>query len=385
MAAIELRNLSKRFSSDARAVEDVSLSVPDGAFGVIVGPSGCGKTTLLRLIAGLEKPDRGEIRIDGGRVNRLAPDRRGTAMVFQDHALYPHLSVRSNLEFPLRTRGVHRAERARRVLAMLQLLELSRFADREPGELSGGERQRTALGRALIIEPRVLLLDEPLSNLDVMLRDHLRREIRRIHHSTGTTFLYVTHDQDEALGLADHLAVMHDGAIRQFGAPGEVYDWPANRFVASFLGRPAMNLLEGNLVREQGNWSVHLAKSRLPIAEDLFGEEVLASQLSDGQTVVAGFRPAAAQPVDTVAERRGVLDITIESEDRVGEQRYIIGGTADGTRITVPWRSASAPVPGEIASYRIDPAHVRLFRADREGTSIGHRPVTPSSPVTVLR
>lgn len=247
MARIEMRGLVKTYGTDT-VVDSIDLTVDEGEFVVLLGPSGCGKTSTLRMVAGLENITDGELLFDGQLMNSEPPDRRSVGMVFQNYALYPHMSVRGNLSFGLqsrRTRGSRRKAKAEvkgRVMEMAELLELNHVIDHRPKELSGGQRQRVALGRALIRQPRVFLLDEPLSNLDANLRDRMRMELSKLHDRVAITTIYVTHDQSEALTLADRLVVMHEGKIRQVGKPSDVYDSPADTFVAGFIGSPGMNL-----------------------------------------------------------------------------------------------------------------------------------------------
>ena len=248
MAAIELNNLVKRYGVGARAVQvlhGVSAEIHDGEFVVIVGPSGCGKSTLLRMVAGLEDITEGDIRIGNKIVNDLEPAERDIAMVFQNYALYPHMSVFDNMAYGLKIAKVSKEEIKKRVHAAASALELSQLLERKPRELSGGQRQRVAMGRAIVRQPQVFLFDEPLSNLDAKLRAHTRLEIQKLHSELGTTSLFVTHDQVEAMTLAQRMLVMNEGRVQQFGTPEEVYNRPANTFVAGFIGAPPMNLLRG--------------------------------------------------------------------------------------------------------------------------------------------
>jgi multiple sugar transport system ATP-binding protein len=245
MAAVTTRNIRKTFA-EVNAVNGISLSVRDGEFMVLLGPSGCGKTTFLRIIAGLEKQTEGDVMIGGEVVNRLPPRARGIAMVFQSYGLYPHFSIRNNIAFPLRTQRVPKAEIARQVTWAARLLGIEHLLERRPRQLSGGERQRVALARALVRDPTVFLLDEPLSNLDAKLRTSARNEIRQFQQRVGTTTIYVTHDQVEAMGMGDRIAVIDHGQVRQVGTPAEIYDDPADRFVATFVGTPPMNLIAWN-------------------------------------------------------------------------------------------------------------------------------------------
>jgi multiple sugar transport system ATP-binding protein len=246
MAELRIEGLSKRFGG-TRAVEDVSLTAADGEVLALLGPSGCGKSTLLRLIAGLETPDAGRVRLDGADVTALAPAERDVAMVFQSYALYPHMTVEANVAVPLRLRKVARGEVRRRVDEAAALLGIGHLLDRRPRQLSGGQRQRVAVARAIVRQPRVFLLDEPLSNLDALLRERTRRELKLLFARLGTTVVYVTHDQAEGMTLADRVAVLREGRIEQVGTPAGVYRLPQTRFVAGFVGSPPMNLLPGEV------------------------------------------------------------------------------------------------------------------------------------------
>ena len=243
MSGISLRNIKKSYPSGPEILHGVSMDIKPGEFVVIVGPSGCGKSTLLRLIAGLERCDEGDIEIGGKRANDLAPQDRDIAMIFQNYALYPHMTVRENIAFGLELRGVPKAERNARAEDVAKTLQLTDYLDRKPAALSGGQRQRVAMGRAMARNSSVFLMDEPLSNLDNALRVAMRTEIKELHRQLGATIVYVTHDQTEALSLADRIAVLKDGDLLQFDTPEAIYDQPQNRFVASFLGAPAMNFL----------------------------------------------------------------------------------------------------------------------------------------------
>ncbi len=247
MAEVRLKNLTKKFK-DVVAVDNITLGIEDGEFLTLVGPSGCGKSTTLRAVAGLENPSAGDIFIDGQRVNDLPPQKRNISMVFQSYALFPHMSVESNLAFGLKIRKRSLEEKVEKLRWVIKLLGLSGFEKRLPKELSGGQRQRVALGRALVLEPKVLLLDEPLSNLDAKLRLRMRTELKRLHKKIKITIIYVTHDQAEAMTLSDRLAVMKDGKILQVGTPGEIYEKPADIFCAGFIGSPPMNFVSGERV-----------------------------------------------------------------------------------------------------------------------------------------
>ena len=326
MAGVEITNLSKAFRSPGgaaiQAVKDLELRVLPGELLALVGPSGCGKTTTLRLIAGLEEPDTGAIAVDGCVLNEVEPRDRGIAMVFQNHALYPHLTVRENLASGLRWRKAARAEIAQRVNEMAVLLGLADCLDRLPEALSGGQRQRAALGRALILRPKLLLLDEPLSNLDPPMRAQMRREIVQLNRRLCMTMIHVTHDQQEALAIGHRIAVMQDGAIQQVATPAELYRRPANRFVAGFIGSPPMNFLPGILVTaglglcfqpDQFQPSAGQAPAQFGIDEPMAGK--LASHC--GRQIVFGIRPEHLQVRASQGAGRSVS--TVEAQISVVE------------------------------------------------------------------
>jgi multiple sugar transport system ATP-binding protein len=282
MASIDFTNVSKRFGEDVVAVDDFTLTVEDGEFLILVGPSGCGKTTLLRMVAGLEEISGGEIRIGERRVNDLPPTDRDVAMVFQNYALYPHMTVYDNLVFPLRQKKVPKERARRRVHEVAQLLGIDELLERKPRALSGGQRQRVAIGRALVREPQVFLMDEPLSNLDAKLRVQMRAELIALHKRLGITTVYVTHDQTEAMTLGDRVVVLRGGVVQQIDAPERLYRHPTNTFVAGFIGSPAMNFLDGRL--EQG--AVELGGTRFELPEQLRRRLSAA-----GGDVIVGVRP----------------------------------------------------------------------------------------------
>jgi multiple sugar transport system ATP-binding protein len=265
MGRITLRNVAKRFG-DVAVIPSINLEVEDGEFVVFVGPSGCGKSTLLRLIAGLEDVSGGVIEIDGVNATELPPARRGLAMVFQSYALYPHMSVRKNIAFPLKMAGMEPAEIARKVEAAAAVLNLTGYLDRRPGQLSGGQRQRVAIGRAIVREPAAFLFDEPLSNLDAALRVNMRLEISELHQTLKTTMIYVTHDQVEAMTMADKIVVLNLGKIEQVGSPLDLYRAPANLFVAGFIGSPKMNLIAGPEAARQGAATIGLRPEHIDLS-----------------------------------------------------------------------------------------------------------------------
>ena len=289
MAKIELRNLSKRWGTFV-GVEDFNLIIADQEFLVLLGPSGCGKTTTMRMIAGLEEVTDGDIMIDGERVNDLDPKDRDVAMVFQSYALYPNMNVYENIRFPLKVRKVPEAEHKKRVMRASAMVELDDFLHRKPAELSGGQRQRVALARAIVREPNVFLMDEPLSNLDAKLRVSTRAQIKNLSHELKVTTIYVTHDQIEAMTLADRVVVMKAGVVQQVGSPTEIYDSPANAFVASFIGSPAMNLVFGTSTRGTFE-SDHIKVSGLKVAD---GYVQLGFRAEDASIVKTGGEIHAA-------------------------------------------------------------------------------------------
>ena len=271
------------------AVQDFNLEVSDKEFIVLVGPSGCGKSTTLRMIAGLEEISAGELYIDGKLMNDVAPKDRDIAMVFQNYALYPHMTVRGNMAFPLKLRKVPKDEINQKVEQAAQILDITQYLDRKPKALSGGQRQRVAIGRAIVREPKVLLMDEPLSNLDAKLRNQMRAEIIKLRHRIDTTFIYVTHDQTEAMTLGDRIVIMKDGFIQQIGTPQEVFDHPANLFVAGFIGTPQMNFFDAELVKQDGRYAVVLDGMTVVLSDEK--QERLAAHGVAAQHVTLGVRP----------------------------------------------------------------------------------------------
>ena len=317
MATVSLEQVRKVYSNGHVGVDAASFDIADGELLVLVGPSGCGKTTLLRMIAGLESISSGTLRIDGRVVNEVAPKDRDIAMVFQNYALYPHMTVAENLGFGLQLRGMSKVEIARRVSEAAQLLELAHRLDAKPAALSGGQRQRVALGRALVREPKVFLLDEPLSNLDARLRLTMRVEIARLHRRLGTTTVYVTHDQVEAMTLGERIVVLDGGRIQQIDTPMRLYEKPANLFVAGFVGSPAMNLLRGTLHRQAG-WQLVMPHAVLPLG-DLPGQAAALAPWQD-RAIVLGVRPEDLQPVMPHAS---VFEAQLEVIEPVGNEVFL--------------------------------------------------------------
>jgi lactose/L-arabinose transport system ATP-binding protein len=347
MSGLELKNIRKSYGS-VEVIKGVDLDIASKEFVVFVGPSGCGKSTLLRMIAGLEPITGGDLTIGGKRMNDVDPSKRGIAMVFQTYALYPHMTVRENMGFALRFAGVSKPEIAKQVDEAARILELGPLMERRPKELSGGQRQRVAIGRAIVRNPEVFLFDEPLSNLDAELRVHMRIEIARLHKELQTTIIYVTHDQVEAMTLADKIVVLRDGVIEQVGTPLKLYDDPDNLFVAGFIGSPKMNFLKG--VVEGG-------AVRLPE----YGNQVLPAnvKVADGTEVTVGIRPEHFK-----ASGSAMLELTIELIEHLGGETYAYAGYGKGELLTLATNNDRQIKPGDTYQARFDPASMLLFGAD---------------------
>lgn len=308
MAQVRLKNIARRFST-ATAVEDISFTIPDGQFWVLVGPSGCGKSTILRMVAGLDFPTEGELYIGDRLVNDLNARDRDVAMVFQNYALYPHMTVAENLAFGLKMRQVDPTQIQQRVRTVAESLDLTHLLSRKPKQLSGGQQQRVALGRAIARQPQVFLLDEPLSNLDAQLRDETRAELKRLHQQVGVTTLYVTHDQTEAMTLADQVVVLSQGKIQQIGTPQDIYQNPANRMVATFLGTPPMNLL--HTVYEDGCFLINHQKLACPPRLQQILSKTLSGLENQSKALELGIRPEHLQIVPSSPSNNIIPDNTI--------------------------------------------------------------------------
>jgi multiple sugar transport system ATP-binding protein len=364
VAGVSFHGVEKVYEGGVRAVAGLDLEARDGELLVLLGPSGCGKTTLLRLVAGLEAPTGGEIRVGGRRVDRLPAAERDVAMIFQDYALYPHKSVAGNLAFPLRMRRASRADRERRVRDVAELLDLTPLLDKRPGQLSGGQQQRVAIGRALVREPEAFLMDEPLSNLDAQLRMRIRTELAALQRRLGITTLFVTHDQAEAMTLGHRVAVLREGRLHQVGTPDELYRAPADLFVASFVGQPAMNLLRGTLEEAGAGVRLRVGERTLELPP---GARPQAGS-SDG--IVVGVRPEALRLVSpdsaealATGRIRGVQSLGAERVVLLDTEPALAGPDGDAPvalSVRVP-RSHRPPRLDERAGVAADAAGLYLF------------------------
>ncbi|PWL18613.1 sugar ABC transporter ATP-binding protein [Falsochrobactrum shanghaiense] len=345
MAAVQFAEVRKSFGNFP-VIKGVDIDIEDGEFVILVGPSGCGKSTLLRMLAGLENISGGEIRIGGRTVNHLPPKERDIAMVFQNYALYPHMTVSKNMAFSLMLNSAPQAEIDKRVNYAADILGLKNLLDRYPRQLSGGQRQRVAMGRAIVRDPQVFLFDEPLSNLDAKLRVAMRSEIKELHHRLKTTTVYVTHDQIEAMTMADKIVVMHDGKVEQIGSPLELYDHPNNLFVAGFIGSPAMNMIRGRLDPADSRTFIAVDGTRLPLTH--------AYPQGAGKDLVYGLRPEYIR-LDSAGVSAPVAVI-----EPTGYETHIVVSFG-GAEITCVFRERVNARPGETITVSIDPGNVHLF------------------------
>jgi multiple sugar transport system ATP-binding protein len=351
MASVTFDSVTKRYTADLAAVQDLSLQIKDKEFMVLVGPSGCGKSTALRMLAGLESITDGHIKIGDRVVNDVPSRGRDIAMVFQSYALYPHMTVYDNMAYPLKMRNTPKAEVQKRVNNAAQILGLENFLQRRPRALSGGQRQRVALGRAIVRDPQVFLLDEPLSNLDAKLRVQTRIELQKLHKRLGTTFIYVTHDQVEAMTMGDRIALMRDGVLQQVATPDELYDHPANMYVAGFIGSPTMNFIpatvDGTRAKASG-FELDLPK---PLGQ---------------RQVVLGIRPEALVQEGLEGTGDGAsLDMKVEVVERLGSDQFVygqVGGDAVTARVDPKLKITT----GDAVRLRVDPGAVHVFDADSE-------------------
>lgn len=344
MADLQIRNLRKDYGS-VRVIPDLSLDVADGEFVVLVGPSGCGKSTLLRMIAGLEEITAGDLIVDGSRANDLPPQKRNIAMVFQSYALFPHMSVRDNIAFGPRIRGESRDKIAAGLARASEILNLGDYLDRAPGQLSGGQRQRVAMGRSIVRDPQLFLFDEPLSNLDAKLRISMRTEIKALHQKLGSTIIYVTHDQIEAMTMADRIVVMNEGRIEQVGAPLELYDRPVNRFVAGFLGSPAMSFLPATITPEgvtiEGAGTISAGPAGAAV----------------GSRVSLGIRPESF-----VHDPSGPIAFAVSVIEPTGPETHVFGSIGEH-EVRVVFRERLDTRPGDVLPLSVPQDKLHLFDA----------------------
>ncbi|HUI11475.1 MAG TPA: sn-glycerol-3-phosphate ABC transporter ATP-binding protein UgpC [Bacteroidota bacterium] len=362
MAEVRLERVTKVYDGKVTAVREVDVTIRDREFVVLVGPSGCGKSTVLRMIAGLEEISSGTVSIDGKVVNDVAPKDRDIAMVFQNYALYPHMSVYENLAFGLKLRKYEKAEIARRVQHAAEILGISSYLDRKPKALSGGQRQRVALGRAIVRQPKVFLFDEPLSNLDANLRVQMRTEISRLHHQLQTTMIYVTHDQIEAMSMGDRIVVLKDGVVQQIDTPLSIYHRPANRFVAGFIGSPTMNFFPGAL-RKNGTWTFHQEGTSfaLPVDERTVGRFAAAARVTLGirPEHIYAFRPSGIATLSPFTAQ-------VEVIEPVGNEIFVYFSTGPGTHYVARIASDRSPEVGRPHELLVDTSKMHFFDSATE-------------------
>jgi multiple sugar transport system ATP-binding protein len=362
MSALRIANLSKRFGT-VDVLKSINLDIQSGELIVLVGPSGCGKSTMLSIIAGLEKASDGEIEIAGRVVNDIPAKDRDIAMVFQSYALYPTMTVRQNITFGMRCRGVAATDQQKALNETAKLLQIDHLLDRKPSQLSGGQRQRVAMGRALVRKPLLFLFDEPLSNLDAKLRLDMRMEIKRLHNRLGTTIVYVTHDQIEAMTLATKIAVLKEGVLQQVGTPYDIYNHPANLFVADFMGSPSMNLMTGKIARADGSASVMLERDEgAPIALPT-PRGVDLTHLIDGQAVIMGIRPEAITDRDG-ADRNStgvsMVEARVDVVQPAGSDTFVFTRIA-GKEVTARMRAEIDVQPGQMVPFAFNLDKALLF------------------------
>jgi multiple sugar transport system ATP-binding protein len=377
MSSIELQNVTKTFD-DTTAVDSIDLQVRDGEFLVLVGPSGCGKSTTLRLIAGLETPDDGTVRIGGNEVNDREPSERDVSMIFQDYALFPHMTARENITFGLNASESYTStEVTERVQTAAEKLEIENLLDRKPGQLSGGEQQRVAMGRSIVRDPEVFLMDEPLANLDAKLRVGMRTELAALHDELGTTTVYVTHDQTEAMTLGDRVAVMNDGSIEQVARPQELYEFPRTRFVATFIGTPAMNLFPVEVKRNQRQYRIHHGEFALPLPAGSDRNEV-----SEGEYVF-GIRPENL----TIASQGGTegasIPVKVSRTELLGDKLVVHGEAGESTLRIVTYDLHDVERGAQVYATH-DPDRVHLFDPDT-GRALYHAKAARTSEATTDR
>ena len=358
---MQITGLRKSFGT-LEILKGIDLDLDEGGFLVLVGPSGCGKSTLLNTIAGLEPISEGSISVEGSAINDLHPSKRDIAMVFQSYALYPNMTVAGNIAFGMEMRGVAKPERDKAIESVAKTLQISHLLDRKPSQLSGGQRQRVAMGRALVRDPKLFLFDEPLSNLDAKLRVDMRLEIKRLHAATGKTIIYVTHDQIEAMTLATKIAVLKDGELQQVGTPAEIYNRPANIFVADFMGSPSMNLLKAKVAIGKDGPAVEIAQKGETVRMAL-PASIASTKLSAGQDVILGIRPEAITDKDGADRNSKAIEMIsgrVELVEPAGSDTFVITHLADKA-VTARMRADAAVKPGETVPFAFNLEKAVLF------------------------
>ena len=367
MASISMRHLKKVYPGNVEVVPDLNLEIKDKEFVILVGPSGCGKSTTLRMIAGLEEISGGEMYIGDRLVNDVPPKDRDIAMVFQNYALYPHMTVYKNMAFGLTLRKVDKDIIDQKVHEAARILDIEHLLDRKPKALSGGQRQRVALGRAMVRDPAVFLLDEPLSNLDAKLRTQMRTEITKLHKKLDTTFVYVTHDQTESMTMGDRIVVMKDGIIQQADTPQNLYDSPCNMFVAGCIGSPQMNFIDAQIAKTAGGYCVEFGGYSIPIPGGKGGDDVFAKWV--GKPVVLGVRPEDihAEDVFVQASSESLVEIQVDLAELMGAEIYLYGACA-GHSVTVRTPARSRIQSGDTVKLAIDVNKMHIFDQETEKT-----------------
>ena len=367
MASLSLNHIYKVYSGNVTAVSDFCLEIEDKEFIVLVGPSGCGKSTTLRMVAGLEEISSGELYIGDKLVNDVAPKDRDIAMVFQNYALYPHMTVFDNMAFGLKLRKTPKAEIKQRVEEAARILDIAHLLNRKPKALSGGQRQRVALGRAIVREPKVFLFDEPLSNLDAKLRVAMRTEITKLHQRLQTTFIYVTHDQTEAMTMGDRIVVMKDGMIQQVDTPQNLYDYPCNIFVAGFIGSPQMNFLDGTLQKSGDQYTVDLAGTTIPLPKEKTADGKLDAYV--GKTLKVGIRPEDIKDDEEFLEKHSTshLNAEVEVSELMGAEIYLYL-TYQGQNLMARVAPTSKSRRGDKIVVAMDTNKIHLFDPESEKT-----------------
>ncbi|MGM9636181.1 MAG: ABC transporter ATP-binding protein [Candidatus Avispirillum sp.] len=365
MASVSLKHIYKKYPGGVTAVSDFCLEIKDKEFLILVGPSGCGKTTTLRMIAGLEEITEGELFIGDKLVNDVAPKDRDIAMVFQNYALYPHMTVFDNMAFGLKLRKTPKEEIKRRVEEAARILDITHLLDRKPKALSGGQKQRVALGRAIVRKPTVFLLDEPLSNLDAKLRATMRTELTKIHQRIGTTFIYVTHDQTEAMTMATRIVVMKDGLIQQVDTPQNLYDMPINLFVAGFIGTPQMNFVDCELEEDHGEMFLNFGNSSVKLPPEKANNPILKDYV--GKEVVMGVRPECIHDDQEVIDAMpgSVIECDVEVTELMGAEIYLYL-ECDQQKFTAKVSNRSKARAGDVIKVAIDASKIHLFDKDTE-------------------